>query len=193
LLERALAAVGHADSILRARLLARLSAGPLRDSTADPDRRRSLGMEALDIARRIGEPSTLAYALQGYIAGRHAPDFAPEQAELASELVHVALQARDLERAVEGYDTHLMSAIELGDLASAYADLEAMTSLAEELRQPAQRWQVAVDRALLALLEGKFEEAEQLIAETRSLGERSMGWNATVVYGLQLCADAVGA
>jgi len=61
-----------------------------------------------------------------------------------------------------------------------------MTTLAEELRQPAQRWEVAVYRALLALLQGRFEEAEQLIAETRSLGERSMGWNATVVYGLQL-------
>jgi tetratricopeptide (TPR) repeat protein len=39
---------------------------------------------------------------------------------------------------------------------------------------------------LLALLEGRHEDAEQLITETRSLGERAMGWNADVTYGLQL-------
>jgi DNA-binding SARP family transcriptional activator len=186
LLERALTALGDQDSILRVRLLARLAGGPLRDSTADAERRRSLGAQALEMARRIGEPSTLAYALLGYISSRHSPDFTPEQAEIASELVQVALQARDLERAVEGYDSHLVASIELGDLPAAYADLEAMTSLAEELLQPAQRWLVTVYRALLALLEGRFEEAEQLITETRSLGERALGWNAAAVYGLQL-------
>jgi DNA-binding SARP family transcriptional activator len=186
LLERALTALGQEDSVLRVRLLARLAGGPLRDSTADAERRRSLSAQALEMARRLGEPSTLAYALQGYIASRHSPDFTPEQAEIAKELVRVALQAGELERAVEGYDAHFLSSIELADLAEAYADLEAMTALAEELRQPAQRWQVAVDRALLVLLEGRLEEAERLIAETRSLGERALGWNAAVVHGLQL-------
>jgi eukaryotic-like serine/threonine-protein kinase len=186
LLERALTALDREDSSLRVRLLARLAGGPLRDSTADAERRRSLSAQGLEMARRIEEPSTLAYSLQGYIASRHSPDFTPEQADLAKELVQVALQAGELERAVEGYDSRLLSSIELADLSSAYADLEAMAALAEELRQPAQRWQVAVDRALLALLAGRFEEAEQLIAETRSLGERALGWNAEVVYGLQL-------
>jgi tetratricopeptide (TPR) repeat protein len=71
-------------------------------------------------------------------------------------------------------------------MSSAYVDLEAMTNLAEELRQPAQRWLVGVHRTLLALLEGRFEEAEQLIAETRSVGERAQSWNAEVTHGLQL-------
>jgi class 3 adenylate cyclase/tetratricopeptide (TPR) repeat protein len=185
-LERALVALGDEDSVLRVRLLARLAGGPLRDSTADAERRRLLGAQALEMARRIGEPSTLAWALHGYISSRHSPDFTPGQAEIARELFQVALQARDLERAVEGYDLHLSASLELGDLPAAYADLEAITTLAEELRQPAQRWLVAVYRALLALLEGRFEEAEQLITETRSLGERALGWNAAVVYGLQL-------
>jgi len=186
LLEGALSALGHEDSVLRVRLLARLAGGPLRDSTAHAERRRSLGAEALDMARRIGEPSPLAYALHGHIASHHAPDFTPEQANKAKELVAVALQARDLERAVEGYEIHLLSSIELGDLSSAYADLDAMATLAEELRQPAQRWIVGVYRAMLALLEGRLEEAEHLIIETRPIGERAMSWNAAVTYGLQL-------
>src|SRR5207302_2034822 len=61
-----------------------------------------------------------------------------------------------------------------------------MTTLAEELAQPAQRWLVAVHRTLLALLEGRFTEAEQLIAVTHAVGERAQTWNAAVTYGLQL-------
>jgi class 3 adenylate cyclase len=186
LLERALAALGDEENPLRVRLLARFAGGPLRDTRADANRRRSLGAEALAMARRIGDPATLAYALQGYIASQHSPAFTREQMEIATELVEVALQGRDLERAIEGYEIHLQSSIELAEMASARADLEAMTALAEELRQPAQRWIVSVHRGLLALLEGRIDEAEQLIAETRVLGEGAQSWNATVTHGLQL-------
>jgi tetratricopeptide (TPR) repeat protein len=58
--------------------------------------------------------------------------------------------------------------------------------LAEELRQPAQKWLVGVYRTVLALLEGRFSEAEQLIDETRDIGERTQRWMAEVTYGLQL-------
>ncbi len=186
LLERALATLSDDDSTLRVRLLARLAGGPLRDSTADAGRRRSLGAQALEMARRIGEPSTLAYALLGYIGSHHSPDFIPEQVELASELIDVALKARDPERAFDGREAHLVAVLELGDVWAAQADLAEMERLAEELRQPAQRWLVAVHRALLALLEGRFEQAEQLITETRSVGEQAQSWSAAVTHGLQL-------
>jgi tetratricopeptide (TPR) repeat protein len=102
------------------------------------------------------------------------------------ELIQVALEAGDPERVVEGYVEHLSASIELGDLKAAYADLEAMTILAEDLRQPAQRWLVAVHRPVFALLEGRFEGAEELIAEARSIGERAQSWSATVNSDLQL-------
>jgi DNA-binding SARP family transcriptional activator len=186
LLERALAALGDEDSSLSVRLLARLAGGPLRDSTADAERRRSLGADALEMARRIGQPSTLADALSGYINSRVSPDFAPQQVALATELVEVAVEARDLERAVEGYEYRIESSIDLGDLKSVHADLDAMARLAEELRQPAQKWLAGLLRTHVALLEGRFDEADRLIAETRSLGERVQGWEATMYYGLQL-------
>jgi DNA-binding SARP family transcriptional activator len=186
LLERALAALSDKDSALRVRLLARLAAGPLRDSTADPARRSSLGVQALEMARRIGEPSTLAYGLHGYLSSHLSPDSAPEQAELAQELVRVALEAGDIERAVEGHEIQLEHAVELGDMPAVYANLEAMTRLAEDLRQPAQTWLVGVYRTLVALLEGRFDEAERLIGETRSVGERALRWSAAVSHGLQL-------
>ena len=94
LLENALAALPDEDSMLRVQLLARLAGGPLRDSTADPERRRSLGEQALEMARRIAEPATLAYALQGYITSHHSSAFTPQQLELSAELVQLATSRR---------------------------------------------------------------------------------------------------
>jgi DNA-binding SARP family transcriptional activator len=185
LLERALGALGEEDNALRVRVMARLAGGPLRERAEDAGRRRSLGKQALEMGRRIGEPATLAYALHGYITSHLTPEFTVEQVETANELVRVALEAGDLERALEGYDLHLTASVELGEVTAARADLDAMTALADELHQPAQRWVVAVYQALFALLEGRFDEAETLIAETRTLGERSQSWNAVVTYGLQ--------
>jgi tetratricopeptide (TPR) repeat protein len=76
--------------------------------------------------------------------------------------------------------------IELGRMPEAAADLEAMRKLADELRQPAQRWLSEVCGARLALLEGRLPEAEILIAAARTIGERTQGWNAAVAFRLQL-------
>ena len=87
LLERAIAAIGEEDSTLRVRLLARLAGGPLRDPTFPPERRSSLSEQALEMARRIGDPETLAYALSGYNQANLSPEFTPKQVGLATELV----------------------------------------------------------------------------------------------------------
>jgi class 3 adenylate cyclase/DNA-binding SARP family transcriptional activator len=184
LLERALAKIGEADSPLRVRLLARLGGGPLRDSP-DPGRRRAMAAEALAAARRLGDASTLAYALDGYISAHHSPDHTRAQVELATELIEVALAAGELERAIEAYEHRAAARTELGDLAGAAADVDAMGPLAAELRQPAQNWFVAERRAVLALHEGRLAEAEVLIEEALRIGREAMGWNAVVCHLLQ--------
>jgi DNA-binding SARP family transcriptional activator/tetratricopeptide (TPR) repeat protein len=188
LLERALAALGEEDGPLRVRLLARLAGGPLRDATFPPERKRSLSHEALEIARGIGDPETLAYALSGYLAAHQSPEFTPRQVTMATELVELATETGDRERAAEGHESRAGPLIELGDMQGAKADVAAMAKLAEELRQPSQEWLVAVDSALVALLEGELAEAERLIAGARSRAERVLSWNATVSHGLQLYA-----
>ena len=61
-----------------------------------------------------------------------------------------------------------------------------MSKLADELRQPAHAWLVAVYRILFALLEGSLPEAELGVEAARTLGERAQRWNASVTYRLQL-------
>lgn len=186
LLERALAAVGDEDSVLRVKLLARLGGGPLRDASFPRERKRVLCSEALQMARRIGDPDTLAYALAGYTAAHHGPDFTRTQADLATELVDLAIAAGERERAVEGLEHRATARIELGDIGGAKADLAHIARLADELRQPSQDWITLVYRALVALLEGDFAAAEDHIAGEPALGGRAQSWNAAVTYRLQL-------
>jgi DNA-binding SARP family transcriptional activator len=187
LLERAIAALGDADSSLRVRLLARLAGGPLRDASFPPQRKLALSGEALEIARRLDDPVTLAYALSAYISAHLSPEQTPRQVALATEHIQVATQAGDLERAAEGHETRSMALIELGDMSAAKADFAAMARLAEELRQPSHDWFVRAYRAFFALLAGEFADAEDLISSARRVGERTQSWNAAVGYGLQLC------
>jgi hypothetical protein len=92
LLESALKAIGDEDNVWRVRLLARLAGGPLRDASFPPEKRAALSAEALESARRIGDPATLAYALCGYISSHHSPEFTPMQVDLATEVVEVATE-----------------------------------------------------------------------------------------------------
>ena len=186
LLERALAALGGEESILRVRLLARLAGGPLRDASFPPERRAALSAEALRIARRLDDPATLAYALQGYILGHHSPEHTHRQLELANEIIEVAARAGDDERVLEGGEERLDALLELGDVTAAKGQLEAMAMLARKLRQPAQEWLVIQYRALFALLEGRHVEAQAWISEAHARGERAQSWNATVTYRLQM-------
>jgi tetratricopeptide (TPR) repeat protein len=138
------------------------------------------------MARRLGDPATVASALSGYLAAHQHPDHTHAQVALSTELLRVAAAAGDLERAVEGHEQRAVALLELADMAGAKADLEAIAKLAGELRQPAQEWLSVVYGALLALLEGQFAEAERLMEAALGLGERTLGWNAVVCHGLQL-------
>jgi len=186
LLERALAALGEQDSPLHVRLLARLAGGPLRDASFPPQRKAALSQGALEMARRIGDPATLSYALAGYIAAHHSPEGTHQQVELATQLVEMAVEAGDKERALEAHEHRGVALVELGEMPGAKADLEAMAKLAEELRQPSQKWFVAELRAQHALIEGRLDEAERLVADALSLGERAQPWSAVVAHVLQL-------
>jgi tetratricopeptide (TPR) repeat protein len=186
LVERALAAIGDEETPLRVRLLARLAGGPLRDSSFPPELKRARGEEAVAMARRIGDPETLAYALAGYSQAHLSPDRYKELVPVTEEWVAVALAVGDKERALEAHEQLFLHLLGLGEVAGARVSLNEMVRFAQELRQPPQLWLVAVDEALLALLEGRFGEAERLIEQAAELGSAAPRWNAETTYRLQL-------
>jgi eukaryotic-like serine/threonine-protein kinase len=177
LLEAALAALPDGDSELRARLLARL-AGALR-SEPSMQRRAALSQKAVQMARRLGDPGTLAYALESAFAG-----VSPRDTELwlaiGNELVRVARDAADKEREFFGHQHGLGALMVLGDIRGVDTRLDAMAELVEELRQPTQRRAFAVTRTMRALFAGRFQEAENLVHEALDVGPGAhgleMGW-----------------
>ncbi len=102
------------------------------------------------------------------------------------ELITLGEQIGDKEKVFAGHDHRLHCLWVLGDRAGVEVELEALDALAGELRQPAQQWHVSTGRTMLALMEGRFEQAEQLISETLTIGERAESWNAVVSHRLAL-------
>jgi tetratricopeptide (TPR) repeat protein len=189
LLEDALAALPKTDSELRVRVAARLAGGPLQDLGAAESRRAALSLEAVETARRLGDAPTLAYALDGRCVAIWGPqETLEERLAVTSELVEVAEGAGDKELMYDGHMFRFAVSVEVGDMRAAYAELEAQTRLAEELRQPAQLWFEAVLRTTLATFEGRFAEAEELLHTAAKRGERAAGLLADVYKTIQLWA-----
>jgi len=183
LLEDSLAALKGEESTLRARLLARL-AGALRDQpTREP--RASLSRDAVDMARKLDDPATLAYALEARSEAIWWLENTMERLAIATELLRLSEGIRDRERAFESHIHRLIAFLELGDMVAADAELGASARLAEELRQPAQLWHVVVARASRALFDGRLGKAEELIRQALSIGERAQVDDALVAFRVQ--------
>jgi len=183
LLEEGLAALADEDIELRVRLLARL-AGALRDEPSR-DRRDALSREAVELARRTGNPAALVYALTGRPSVIAAPDTVEECRALADELREVAERVGDAERMLQGYIDGFIARAILGDVSGQAAVLAAASRIACELRQPTHAWQVSATQAMLALTSGSFATAEELILEAFTLGERAQPEMAIPIHRLQ--------
>jgi DNA-binding SARP family transcriptional activator len=183
LLEEGLAALAEEDVDLRARLLARL-AGALRDEHSR-DRRDRLSREAVELGRRAGNLFALAFALDGRLAAISGPDTVAECLDLIVELREVAERIGDPERVVNALDHKRTRQLMTGDVREAEAALETEGRLFEELRQPAQLWQVYSARAMFALASGRLTEADELVAQAFAFGERALPDVAIPVYRLQ--------
>jgi tetratricopeptide (TPR) repeat protein len=137
------------------------------------------------MARRLGDPATLANALDGRCAVLLWPENPEERMAMATELVRVGEEIGDREKVVQGRYYRLMALLELGDLRAVRAELEVIDDLARELGQRPQLWLVEVTRATLALFEGRLDEAERLIPQALTLGERAQRSDAVLSYRIQ--------
>jgi DNA-binding SARP family transcriptional activator/tetratricopeptide (TPR) repeat protein len=169
LLEDALSSLGERDSSLRARVLARL-AGTLRDQP-EPKRRDELSAEAVDMARRLDDRAALAYALDGRYSAIWGPHNVDERLPIIDEILTLADEVGDHERTIQARFYRAMAFFELCQMSDLYIELEEIERVVSDLRQPAQRWYVAVLRAILALFEGRFEVASrELIPNAFEIG-----------------------
>ncbi len=167
-LEEALGAVGTAESPPRARLLATLG----QELTwGDRHRRVQLSGEALAVARRLGDPGTLAEVLLARYYTIVGPDTHSERVANVTELLALAQDLGDPVIHSRALALSFRVAVESGDVEKADRYLEANERLTEDLHQPTLQWFVAMQRAGRALRRGRTEEAEGLVLDAGRAGE----------------------
>jgi class 3 adenylate cyclase/tetratricopeptide (TPR) repeat protein len=183
LLEEALVALPDEDSSLRSRVLAALSLELY--FTAARERGITTGHEAIEMARRLGDDHALAFALACAHTSISDPSFLSERLALSTELIAVGDRLGNAELALVGHVHRACDLLELTRVDDARADAAAAAAIVEQLGQPIQRYFVLWLQSTLALLEGRFDDAEHLSNEALDFAAAADHPDAFVVWGTQ--------
>jgi class 3 adenylate cyclase len=169
LLEEALAALPEADSSLRARLLARLAV-EMYSANEPVDRRVALSGEAMEMARRLDDSEALVTAFHARHWALTTPELVQERLAHSEEMLQVARETGNWEAEFLAHNSRFHCLLELCDGRAMDAEIEAMTQIAELIRQPFYLWHTVCLRAVRATLDGRFDDAEQLAREALEIG-----------------------
>jgi len=135
----------------------------LRSSPERRDESERLSREAITIARRLDDPESLSYALGGRFWATWWPENPEERTVIVSELADVAKKIGDQERIADTYAMLFMSLSERGLMADARREAANLSRYTKEIRQPALHWYGTVNLSELALIEGAFDRADELL------------------------------
>jgi class 3 adenylate cyclase len=163
LLEETLRRLGEEVGPLRARVMARLAhwlqnARPYRT-------RRSLADEALEQARELADPATLAAVIFDRCWALDGPDDVQDELALADEVLRLADDVGVLEVSIQGMRIRIGALAERGDYEEARRTGREFARLARELHHPEALRLVNLWEVVEAAIEGRFEDAEHLSAE----------------------------
>ena len=172
-LEDALAALPERDSPVRARLLVAL-AGRHLAGRSPWELIGPLSKQGLEMARRAGDADALEPVLWEWHRNLFfAPETLDERVAVAEELVTSATRTGNRERLIRALHWRAADRIETGDVSGAASDLEVAEREARDLRLPLLLWGSTFPKAAIALLEGRFADAERFVALAVEAGERT--------------------
>jgi eukaryotic-like serine/threonine-protein kinase len=185
LLDEALERIGPERTARRAALLSAKSAemywvdNDIAESTRLVD-------EAIEIAREVDAPASLAAALQRKIFIPAGPNAPRERLRLADEMLELGEATDNREAVLRAHGYRLWQFLELADVAAVDRELALYARLADELRMPEHSWLTIALRGMRALLDGYIEGAERLASEARRAGQRAEQPVAEQFYGIQM-------
>ncbi len=185
LLEEALEAVGDGDPALRSRLVGRLAI-ELSFSEAG-ERRAELSSEAVELARQVGDPRGLGFALVARHWSLWGPGNVQERLEAANDLLGLADSSGDERLAIAGHRWRMIDLLELGEIDAVDIEIDAYAQIAEARRRLSDTLYVHIYRAMRLLLAGEFDEAEAEGYEAVRLGNRVQDPNTGNATLLQAC------
>ena len=185
LLDRALGILPP-DGPLRARVLAQRAMQLYW--TSEREHGTALSAQAVEMARAVGDPTTLVYTLAARHAALWGPDAVDEQLAVANEVVRLAESSGDRERGLVGQGWRLNDVLVLGDRAAVDEAVDTCVRWAVELRQPAHRWYATHCRAMLAMLDGRFDAVEDLISKALAFNPQVHDQSASQSWAIQMYA-----
>jgi class 3 adenylate cyclase len=142
--------------------------------------------EAIEIAREVEAPASIAAALQRKIFIPSGPGAPRERLKLADEMLELGQETGNRETVLRAHGYRIWMFLELADVGAADRELAAYALLADELRMPEYSWLTIALRGMRSLLDGDIEEAERLANEARRAGQRAEQPVADQFYGIQM-------
>ncbi|MDQ3640324.1 MAG: hypothetical protein M3450_02340 [Actinomycetota bacterium] len=163
LLEELLAGTGTDRPALRAQLLGTL--GVELYYTDQRGRREAAVWEAVDLARKVGDPTLLGRVLNNCHIALWSPDREAERRAVVAESLALVDAGLPPETEVIARLHGMWSLLRSGEVGAYEAELATSERLATELGVPELRGQVLHGRTGLAVLTGRWDEAEALSAK----------------------------
>ncbi len=170
-LDAALAGLDGTGTVLEAQVTAGLARELHHSVPAQRPRAGPLSERAIALARDLDDPDTLAACLLARHDVSWTPGRAVERVGLAREITDLAARSGDAERHAEGLLLTANAQLEAGS-AAFRATLADFLRVTEGFGQPRHDYLALTRRAALAVVDGRWEEAEREIEEAAALGER---------------------
>ena len=152
----------------------------------DRDLRYRLSADALAMARRLGDPRTLAQTLVARIVAVWGPASVQDRLAATEELLDLATRLDDPVLVCPGCWHRFVAAMEAGEVAIADRCLDKAEQLADDLGQPTMRWLTMILRANRLLSVGLIKESEHVAAQAFELGRSAGHPDAFLYYGIHV-------
>ena len=142
---------------------------------------------AIEMARRIDDRQGLATVLMHAYWARGATPL-EDVLEMVTESRDLAAQIGDVELHAQAMEWRVPPLMALGDVEAARQQLATVTQMAQRVRQPFILYVAEQYNSALALLEGRFRDAEAAAERSREWGRLLRGREASGSYGIQMFA-----
>lgn len=170
-LERAREAAAGTRTLIEAQVTAALARQLAHSVARDRPSARPLAEQAVQLARDLDDPVTLASCLLAQHDSIWTPGTAADRVGIAREIALLAERAGDPERQAQGLLLTSTAQLELGSPAFE-ATMTEYAYVTERLRQPRHEYLLQTRRAALGLLHGDIDGGNQLSIEAARLGEK---------------------
>jgi tetratricopeptide (TPR) repeat protein len=180
-----LAELGQEESTLRARVSVNLAETLMPVST--PGQLAVMLDETLAMARRVNDPIVLFHALYLKVRGDRRPELSAARMGMLDEMLALADRLGSYEMSYEHQAFRVLEHLERGDLEQFVADERRLLApLARKIRQPFYDQFGYNYLVLMAMLAGRFEEAEHLVQQGLKAGQQMLVDNFAGVASMQM-------